>query len=84
MKIAFTEEAHFSVELSQNGKTHSMHTDDSCTDYLSNMKHSLGSGRMTMAISNWGQHHSDMEWLDGDTGCQGECNNNPTVVYRNL
>lgn len=35
---------------------------------------------MTIAVSSWGSTWDTMKWLDADTGCQGECNNKPTVT----
>lgn len=82
-KISFTTEAHFTVELSQNGQTFSMGSDDSCTWYLNQIKHDLYSN-MALAISNWGESWSTMSWLDQETGCQGECRNNPTFTVKNI
>jgi len=40
------------------------------------MKKPLQDG-MTLATSNWGSPSIDMEWLDGETGCRGQCGGNP-------
>ena len=32
---------------------------------------------MTLATTNWGNPNVNMEWLDGETGCQGKCEGNP-------
>lgn len=32
---------------------------------------------MTLATTNWGNPNVSMEWLDGETGCQGKCEGNP-------
>lgn len=38
---------------------------------------------MTLAMSNWGSTHEGMAWLDGDTGCQGDCDM-PDVFFSNI
>lgn len=54
-----------------------------CSGYLPNMAGDLESG-MSIIMSNWGTDYNTMSWLDQDTGCQGECNNNPDVYYYNI
>lgn len=44
---------------------------------------SIGNG-MTISISSWGGSYSDLSWLDGDTGCSGDCTNSPTVKFSNI
>ena len=39
---------------------------------------------MTMAVSNWGQPGLSMSWLDGDTGCNEWCGNNPNISVSNI
>ena len=51
--------------------------------YLSNLKGPVEAG-MTMAASNWGTDWNTMKWLDSDTGCQGDCTNNPTLKISNI
>ena len=39
---------------------------------------------MTFVMSNWGSTHSGMSWLDGDTGCSGDCDMDPTIYFSNF
>lgn len=39
---------------------------------------------LTLAVSSWGGSYADMAWLDQDTGCTGECDNNPTLTIKNI
>jgi len=39
---------------------------------------------MALVISNWGDGYNMMSWLDKDTGCRGDCRNNPTVNIDNI
>ncbi len=34
---------------------------------------------MVFDISQWGNSYQTMKWLDGETGCQGDCNLSATV-----
>ena len=57
--------------MGQNGKEASFNM---CNDggYLGNMASSYGG--MVFSASLWGGGGIDMGWLDGMTGCGGECN----------
>lgn len=83
VKFTWDHDANFRVEMSQNGKTHSMSSDGGCYSYLQQIKGDL-SRNMALAVSSWGGPYSDMSWLDGDTGCGGDCNNSPTLVIKNI
>ena len=39
---------------------------------------------MAITISNWGSDWSTMSWLDSQTGCKGDCDNNPLDFYSNI
>ena len=39
---------------------------------------------MTIVLSNWGSDYNGMSWLDGDSGCGGDCRNNPTSHFNNF
>lgn len=39
---------------------------------------------MTLSVSNWGQPGLDMSWLDGETGCNEWCGNNPNITVSNI
>ena len=60
-----------------------MKSDAGCNDYLSQIQHDLGAG-MALAVSSRGTTRDSMLWLDGDTGCQGDCTNKPTVIVKNI
>ncbi len=57
--------------LSQEGRTH---TFNACNngDYLSKMGGQLA--QMVFVMSLWGNTFNTMSWLDGMTGCSGDCN----------
>lgn len=76
-------DANFKVELSQNGQTFHMESEESCMEYMSHVKDNLSSN-MALAISNWGEEYKTMEWLDGETGCKGVCDNNPVYTVKNI
>ena len=60
------------VTLEQDGQTV---TYDACTDagYLKDMTSYFAQG-MVYDSSLWGNSYETMKWLDGDTGCSGDCN----------
>jgi len=39
---------------------------------------------MTLVSSNWGGPSIDMSWLDGETGCQGNCGGSPSFSVTNI
>jgi hypothetical protein len=40
---------------------------------------------MVMDISLWGVSNRGMSWLDGPTGCKGDCNvRNSSVIFSNI
>jgi len=54
------------------------------TEYLRRMTANMKHG-MVMDISLWGLSNSGMSWLDGPTGCKGDCNvRNSSVVFSDL
>jgi hypothetical protein len=65
-----------SVELTQEGRSFSF---VSCTDYgyLTSFTDTLNKG-MVITVSQWGNSYGTMSWLDGMTGCSGDCNLNGT------
>lgn len=81
--MAWAGNGDFKLTLTQNGKTWSMGSDGQCNGYMSKMSTALGAG-MGIAISSWGSDFNTMKWLDQDTGCGGDCNNNPTLHISNL
>lgn len=82
-KMEWATSGDFKLTLTQNGKTWSMGSDGQCGGYMSKMSTALGAG-MGIAISSWGSDWNTMKWLDSDTGCSGDCNNNPTLHISNI
>jgi hypothetical protein len=59
-------------------------TGGSSAIYLRKMQGDLAKG-MVMDISLWGLSHGGMSWLDGPTGCTGDCNVSASrVSFSNL
>ena len=59
-------------------------TSGSSATYLSKMESNLRMG-MVMDISLWGLSNGGMSWLDGPTGCVGDCNVSASrVIFSNL
>jgi len=57
-----------------------------CSDeaYLEQMTHAL-SGSMKMVFQLWGSTNAEMSWLNGMTGCTGDCNRETaTVTFSNI
>eukprot|EP01084_Bolivina_argentea_P073725 133775_1 len=61
----------YHVTLTQNGQNFQF---DACgnSGYLQTMQKALDYG-MAMVITYWGGSYSGMQWLDGMTGCKGDC-----------
>lgn len=73
------------LDLKQGSNSFSMTiADNDCAGgYLANMGNALAAG-MTLTVSNWGQPGLSMSWLDGDTGCNEWCGNNPSITTSNI
>lgn len=54
-----------------------------CSGYYPDIAQDLEDG-MVITLSMWGSDYGTMSWLDGDTGCQGGCWNQPTVYISDL
>ena len=56
---------------------------DVCNDesYRQQMQQALNYG-MAVALVYWGDSYGDMQWLDGMTGCNGDCPGTGNVVFR--
>jgi hypothetical protein len=70
------------IWLSQGGKTANFNV---CGkgNYVRNMGFSLKG--MVFVASLWGGPNIDMNWLDGNTKCQGTCNlGGASVTFRNF
>jgi hypothetical protein len=66
------------------GDVNAQWTGGSSSAYLHEMQLNLARG-MVMDISLWGLSNSGMSWLDGPTGCQGDCNvSGSRVSFSNL
>ena len=70
------------VWFEQEGRTADFNV---CNDggYMGNMAQSYDG--MVFSASLWGGNGIDMNWLDGMTGCGGECNiQGSSVVFSNF
>lgn len=86
MKTSFKESngqlSGISVELNQEGRNFQF---DSCnrSDYLQTMGGQLDG--MVFVASLWGNSYGTMSWLDGMTGCSGDCNlSAASATYSNV
>jgi len=72
----------YRVVLSQNGRTFEF---DSCDDagYLQSMEQALDFG-MTIVASYWGNNYQTMQWLDGMTGCGGDCDTSGRFTFSDI
>merc|ERR1711962_943997 len=67
----------------QDGRTASFNVCDNDKNYVKNMGYSLDG--IVFSASLWGGPDIDMSWLDGMTGCQGECKIwESSVSFRNF
>ena len=80
-KIEFDASSHFTTTLTQNGFTLTMNSE--CGSYYPGIAGDLEAG-MTIAISNWGDPGQSMSWLDGDTGCQEQCDNKGNLYVSDI
>jgi hypothetical protein len=48
--------------------------------YISNMQQALNYG-MVIVMSYWGDSYNTMQWLDGNTGCGGDCDTSGQAVF---
>lgn len=73
------------LSLSQNSNRVELQVADAdCAyGYLDNMRGAIKDG-MTLVSSNWGGPNIDMSWLDGETGCQGNCSGSPSFSVSNI
>ena len=82
---------HYSIKLNSNSYhvTMSQHGQkfeyDVCGDqpYLKNMVQALDFG-MVLIMSYWGTDYNTMNWLDGPTGCTGDCDTTGTVTFSDI
>ena len=82
VKTYFDWNDHFTTTLSQDGNSVNLNGPD-CGGYYPQIAGDLQAG-MAITISMWGSDYGEMSWLDGDTGCQGGCYNEPTVYIKNV
>merc|ERR1712200_3949 len=59
------------IWMSQDGREASFNI---CEDYGYNANMAASYNEMVFTASLWGGGGIDMNWLDGMTGCQGDCN----------
>jgi hypothetical protein len=56
---------------------------DCAWGYLDSMRGPISRG-MTLVSSNWGGPTIDMSWLDGETGCHGNCGGSPSFSVSHI
>jgi len=68
--------------FSQNGKSHNFNV---CDDHSKVRQIGYSFGNMGFAASLWGSNNGAMKWLDGMTGCSGDCDiHRSSVTYSNF
>ena len=78
----FQTSSQVNVWFEQEGRTADFNVCDR-GDYIANMASSYGG--MVFSASLWGGNGIDMGWLDGMTGCWGECNiQSNSVTFSNF
>lgn len=70
------------VTLTQNGNQFSY---DVCgkNSYIQEMDQALNYG-MNIVLSYWGSTYSGMQWLDGMTGCTGDCAGTGQLIFSDI
>ena len=58
---------------------------NSCSDsgYLQKMDAALEHG-MVLVMSHWGTTYNTMNWLDGMTGCGGDCDTSGYFIFSDI
>ena len=82
VKMTFGWDDNFTTQLIQYGKVLTLDKAD-CSGYYSQVAKDLEEG-MVFALSMWGSDYETLSWLDGSTGCQGSCDNEPSVYINDL
>ena len=80
--ITFTTKAIFTT-LSQNGKEFSFQICKGNQSYIENMNQAFDYG-MAMIFDYWGTDYEGMSWLDGKTGCKGNCSGAGQASFWNI
>jgi len=72
----------YHVKMIQNGNTFEF---DACNSggYISNMQQALNYG-MVLVMSYWGDTYQTMQWLDGNTGCGGDCDTSGQAIFSDI
>ena len=70
------------VTLTQGQNTFSYQACDN-GGYISNMQQALNYG-MVLVMSYWGDSYSTMQWLDGNTGCGGDCDTSGQAIFSDI
>eukprot|EP01084_Bolivina_argentea_P054232 99475_1 len=72
----------YHVKLSQGSSTFEM---DACNNggYIQSVNQALDYG-MVIVMSYWGSSYSTMQWLDGNTGCQGDCAGSGVATFSDI
>ena len=70
------------MRLTQNNNTFEY---DACDnhDYISSMEETLNYG-MVLVMSYWGNKYETMQFLDGNTGCNGDCDKSGKAIFSDI
>jgi len=82
VKVEFDRDSKFTTTLTQDDRTVTLSQPD-CSDYYPDIAEDLEAG-MVITVSMWGSDYGTMSWLDGTTGCQGGCYNQPSVYISDM
>jgi hypothetical protein len=72
-----------SVTMTQGSNTFKFDVCSNNAGYVSNMNEALDYG-MVMVMSYWGSTYATMQWLDGNTGCSGDCAGSGYAIFNDI
>ena len=80
--VVFGSDTTISITLSQGDNKFEF---DACNKaaYIQDMQQAFEYG-MSLIVCYWGDSYQEMQWLDGNTGCQGACPGTGYVVYSDI
>jgi len=71
------------VTMTQGSSTFSFQVCSNNGGYVSKMNDALDYG-MVLVFSYWGSTYSTMQWLDGNTGCSGDCPGTGLAIFSDI